>query len=60
MKERIPHTEGVDNRFFKIKTIYPTKYLDLPNGETLGYREAGKPELGTLIMVHGNFECSVQ
>lgn len=53
MEIKNPHKKEIDERFFKIKTIYPTKYLDLPNGETLGYREAGKGPV--LILIHGNF-----
>ena len=42
----------VDDLFFKIKTIYPTKYCNLPNGETVGYREAGNGPV--LLLIHGH------
>lgn len=39
-----------------MKNIYPTKYAELSNGESLGYRECGE---GTVvILLHGNFTCS--
>ena len=54
-----PHKKEIDERFFKIKTIYKTKYVDLPNGESLGYREAGEDKAPVLLLIHGMWQSSV-
>jgi 2-hydroxy-6-oxonona-2,4-dienedioate hydrolase len=37
---------------------YPVKYLELENGETLAYRQAGN-QGKTLLLIHGNMSSSV-
>ena len=59
MDKRIKHKPEIDERFFKIKTIYPTQYIELPNDEVLGYREAGQDNKIVLILIHGNFQTSI-
>ena len=49
--------KDIDDCFFKIKTIYPTKYCNLSNGETIGYREAGNGP--NLLLIHGNLQSSI-
>lgn len=45
--------------FFKLKTFYKTKYADLSNGETIGYRDEGSKEWPLLLMIHGNYTCGL-
>ena len=37
---------------------YPVHLLELPNGETIAYREAGAGEK-TLLLIHGNMSSSI-
>ena len=56
-KSYVPPTQTSYPNFYAIPTKYTTKYASLSNGETIGYRESGEGE--SLIMLHGNFTCSL-
>ena len=39
--------------------IYKTKYLKLPNGERIGYRDIGGKKKPVLLLLHGFLSCSI-
>ena len=43
--------KNVNEKFNSIKTLYPTKYIDVETGEKIGYRECGSGE--DFILLHG-------
>ena len=47
----------IDEKFFKIKPDYETKYAEISNGEKIGYREAGTGP--AIVLIHGGFQCSL-
>ena len=47
-----------ESEIFSWKTEFPTKFAELSNGETLGYREAGESDI-PLILIHGHQSSSL-